>query len=148
MGAAQPLAAGPRCQQGWGSEPLVGNARTLTLAWTGVWGYHRSVLHLETGWSWGCVTPHHSSTSPIPWARVKRGVLWCHRSQARPTAEAPSLPWHVAVGWEQRAFLAGDSSDLLGSWHRRQRSTQGCPCPPGAVKGAQTPHSGGNICIG
>lgn len=57
MGAAQPLATGPRCQQGRGSEPLVGNARTPTPAWAGAWGCHRSVLRLANGWSSGVRDP-------------------------------------------------------------------------------------------
>lgn len=94
----------------------------------------------------GCVTPHHSSTSPMGWGEPGGAAVTWQPSLASGRSTVPALARRAAP--EQRAFLAGDSSDLLGSWHRRQRSTQGCPCPPRAVKGAATPRSGGDICMG
>lgn len=48
----------------------------------------------------------------------------------------------------RRALLAGDSSNLFGSWRRWAHGTQGCPSPPWAAKGALTPCSGGHVCTG
>lgn len=88
------------------------------------------MLHWGNGWSWGW----GSVCDPVPQPPFAHPMGWGRNGKdAAVAADGKAVP-ALAHRCEQRAFLAGDSSDLLGSWHRRERSTQGCPSSPWAAE--------------